>query len=109
LRYNVNFQLSENQKTEALKLVIDGAIKDVTNKAKIIANTTNVQLVRIKDIDYGYSDFPYNIIASRDKKYEYPAITPIPIDIKKTIYIIWKIKKFVLRGTQTEKNGIFPL
>lgn len=103
--YTINFQLSEKQKNEALQLVIEGAIKDAVNKAQIIANATNVQLVKIKDINYNhtssYDDLVQYSVALDSEDYgevpgkkgeTYSNLTPAPVEIKKSINIIWEIK-----------------
>jgi len=100
--YTINFQLSEKQKNEALQLVIEGAIKDAVNKAQIIANATNVQLVKIKDINYNHTSsnddlVRYSVACTNSEGYSktgetYSNLTPAPVEIKKSINIIWEIK-----------------
>jgi uncharacterized protein YggE len=110
--YTIGFQLSEKQKNEALQLVIEGAIKDATNKAQIIANSTNVRLVKIKDINYNHTasedDFVYygwsadgydndNYYGNSVKKGRqdsFDNLIPMPIETKKSINIIWEIKSW---------------
>jgi len=98
--YTISFQLSEKQKNEALKLVIEGAIKDAKNKAQIIANATNIRLVRIKDINYNHTSsysndlsVAYCVVEDYEDKTSSFGLTPLPIEIKKSIDIIWVVKE----------------
>ncbi len=107
--YDVDFKLSEEQKAKLLESAIEHAIKDAKNKADIIAKNLNIQLLQIKEINYGYSKGDYDILTpnyetayciTADEEMEEDDdielildINPKKIGIKKSINIIWEIKQ----------------
>ncbi len=52
--YAVEFKLGEEQKAKLLERSIEYVIKDAKNKANMIAKNLNIELLYIKEINYGY-------------------------------------------------------
>ncbi len=104
--YNVNFKLSEEQKSKLLENAIELAISDAKNKAAIIAKNFDVKLVEIKEVNFGYSQPSYDMLTREsdavffmleEEEESDEALTlninPKKIQINKTINVIWKIEK----------------
>ncbi|PKQ60553.1 hypothetical protein BZG02_18995 [Labilibaculum filiforme] len=103
--YNVNFGLSEEQKSKTLEKSIELAINDAQVKASIIAKKLNIKLLEIKEINFGYSAGDFDILTPEDDVVfcivdeDQPEetikidINPKKIKINKTINVIWKIER----------------
>ncbi len=101
--YNLNFKLSEIQKSTLLEKVIDLAIKDATNKARIIANSLNVKLSEIKEVNFGYTSTRYDLlIVEDDMELEVLdsevggnklSLNPQQLSIRKSIGVVWLIEQ----------------
>jgi uncharacterized protein YggE len=108
--YNINFKLSENQKTLLRKKAISMAIDDARDKALSIAEASNVRLVKINSITYRDDEYANgwnidkdiikeNILSStstiriRGNSSDEPTIdfNPKEIGIQKTVLIEWII------------------
>lgn len=104
--YNVDFGLSEEQKSNTLEKAIEFAIKDAERKAEIISKNMNLKLVEIKEINFGYSAGDFDLLTPESDYAFFVAddvevsegsveinINPKKIMITKTINIIWNIQK----------------
>ena len=104
--YNVDFGLSEEQKSKTLEKSIELAIDDAEVKAQIIAKKMNMKLLEIKEVNFGYSDGDFDILTPEseavfcvieeeedsDESVEI-YISPKKIKINKTVNVIWKTER----------------
>ncbi len=105
--YDIEFKLSEEQKSKLLERSIENAIKDAKNKANMIAKNLNIKLLHIKEINYGYSRDSYDILTPNyemkndileeeeedDDSNLILDINPKKVGIKKSINITWEIEQ----------------
>ncbi len=103
--YNVDFGLSEEQKSKTLEKSIELAIDDAEVKARIIAKKMNLKLLEIQEINFGYSagdfdiltpedDVVFCIVEEEDSEETIEIdISPKKIKINKTINVIWEIER----------------
>jgi len=56
--YNIGFKLSEKLKAELRQKAVAMAIADANEKARTIAETSNIQLIKINSIVYKDDDYP---------------------------------------------------
>ncbi len=100
LNYDLAFTLSEDQKKRLLNEAIELAIKDASTKARIIAKSLNVELSEIQDVNFGYTNYKYDILVAETLELDdleevggKLPLNPKEIQIRKTIGIVWKIKE----------------
>jgi len=105
LTYNVQFQLSKEQRETLLQKSIENAIGDATNKADIISKSLGLKLIGVKDINFGYVSSSNEVLAPmykmrmsvsddiRGSEASINELNPQEIDISKSIGIIWYIGK----------------
>ena len=104
LTYNVQFQLSKEQRETLLQKSIENAIGDATNKANIISKSLGLKLIGVKDVNFGYVSSGNEVLApmykmrmsvsdSRGPEASINELNPQEIDISKSIGIIWYIGK----------------
>jgi len=109
ITYSIVFKLSESQKASVRQKAVELAIADAKEKAKLIANASNVVLLKINSIDYKNEDFgrdtEYDIISkdywayrdirigsgSRNESTE--DLNPKEIGIQKSVQMKWIIKE----------------
>lgn len=102
--YRVSWGLSEKQKSESLEKSIELAIDDANTKAQIIAKKMNLQLLEIKEVNFGYSgggfsdltpehDIFFSMAPHENLSVKTVAIdvNPEKISIRKTVNVIWKV------------------
>jgi uncharacterized protein YggE len=105
--YNLEFSLSEDQKSELRQMAIKAAIKDAREKAEAIAKAANIELLKINTITFNDEELgrfyesdlvQENIMFSRDVAMSKPAssapvidFNPKEIGIKKSLIIEWLI------------------
>ena len=100
--YAISFQLSQEQRNILLEKAIQEAITDAKNKAKTIAESLNLKLVEIKEINFGFNSDINDPLVNR-KQIRYVAacvadnqnlqLNPEKLEIQKSIGIIWRIEK----------------
>jgi uncharacterized protein YggE len=83
--YSIYYKLSNEQKDKLLKWSIELAISDAKKKAKHIAATLNIELSKIKKINFGFSE-------ETDNQQDF-RLSPEKMVIKKAIGIIWNIEE----------------
>jgi uncharacterized protein YggE len=99
--YQVSFSLTEEQKQEILAEAIKSAIADASYKAGIIAESLELKLVTVQEVNFGYSqgmdpvlmrhdNMAYAKESSGDAELQ---LTPEKIQISKTVSIVWLIAK----------------
>ena len=64
VEYNIKFKLSEDQKTKLRHDAIVRAVEDAKEKAILLANSSNIKLIKINSISY--SDERYAFMLDRD-------------------------------------------
>ena len=99
--YNLSFKLSNNQKEVLLEKAIELAIKDAKKKANYIAESMDLKILKVKDINYGYTSYQNDLLTNASEVFfviEDEAeldqdinLNPQKLEIKKTIGIIWNI------------------
>lgn len=99
--YALSFKLSRKQVNELQEKAIRAAIEDATNKAKIIAESLNIELLEIKEVNYGYisggrdllvveNDVEIKMAGSAKSDID---LNPQEMQIRKTIGVIWEIEQ----------------
>jgi len=101
--YNLSFKLSNNQKEVLLEKAIELAIKDAKKKANYIAESMDLKILKVKDINYGYTSYQNDLLTNASEVFfviEDEAeldqdinLNPQKLEIKKTIGIIWNIEQ----------------
>lgn len=101
--YYLSFKLSNQQKNELLKQSIELAIDDAKKKASYIAESLNIRLSKIKDINFGFSNYQddiltnertiFYIVEEEEESQQDLNLNPNKIEIKKTIGVIWNIEE----------------
>lgn len=102
--YSLSFILSEEQKEKLTKQLIDAAVKDASQKARMLAKASGVVLGNIAEIKYGSSQIygGKNYLIQEEAEYADDAtpmynviqqldLAPNEISIQKTVLIRWAI------------------
>ena len=100
LSYNINFAMSEEQKTRLTKVAMINAVEDANQKAKILTESANVQLGSILNMSYGIEQFrPEPFLSERimssqvdDASSNQLNLSPPLTSIHKSVKIVWGIK-----------------
>jgi uncharacterized protein YggE len=109
ITYSIEFKLSESQKAKVRQKAVELAIADAKEKAKLIAEASNVILLKINSIDYKNEDSgrdsEYDIISkdnwisreiylgSAGRKENTEDLNPKEIGIQKSVQMKWIIKE----------------
>ncbi|WP_075590683.1 SIMPL domain-containing protein [Labilibacter marinus] len=106
VNYNFRFILSETQKEKLRDLAIKGAIKDAKQKAIVIAEAADIDLVQIHQINYSKNYiFPHSFDLMEEMECDTPPIkdsyynngdlkfNPQAISVVQTVNIKWSIDR----------------
>nr|WP_275122837.1 SIMPL domain-containing protein [Ancylomarina sp. DW003] len=109
INYRVEFKLSEHQKERLRKIALEKAILDATEKAKIIATTSKLELTGIANIEYKSTQGNFGNLNMIEDDLEYEDevmpiakqsnifgnvdLNPKDREIAKVILIEWTYKK----------------
>lgn len=110
VEYNINFKLSEDQKTKLRRDAITMAVEDAKEKAILLANSSNIKLTKINSISYLNEEYVFNhdrdivreeILPTQEvfmmvESPDNPAsidFNPKEIGIYKSVEIEWKIEE----------------
>lgn len=97
--YKLDFKLSEAQKVKLNELAVKNAIENGNKTARLIAQTTGVELVKITRITHDYSTYGYDILVEEEyvhdsfSKVENLDLSPKEIAIEKSVFIEWSIRQ----------------
>lgn len=97
--YKLDFKLSEAQKIKLNELAVKNAIENGNKTARLIAQTTGVELVKITRITHDYSRYGYDLLVEEEYvpnsflKEENLDLSPKEIAIEKSVFIEWSIRQ----------------
>lgn len=99
--YNLSFGLSEAQKEKLLEEALISAVADGKNKAEILAESLEVRILSLDEVNYGYMSGAPDVFEPK-MRMEASAMSdggdqlnlnPREMEIRKEVGLIWKVAK----------------
>lgn len=94
--YQLNFELSEKQKSDLEETAIKAAVEDARSKASLLADELGVRIISIKEVIYGIDaqtnhPFMRSDNAKLSVEIEEIDLNPDAMEFQKNVTIIWSI------------------